>query len=217
MIKSTTYLLDRGWIVNFRPGEDPSSPLIIALHGWTGTELSMHAFHYQIPSEYSILSPRGTIPAEPTGYGWVHKTGQSRDWEIITQRLHSEIDEWLRFFNLKPKSRALLGFSQGGALVYSMCSTAPEIYRTAAVLAGFLPSHLIENINQHNLSTLKIYIAHGSNDDVIKVESARKAARLCQAAGAAVTYCESDFGHKLSAGCAKGLQEFFLSALQQTN
>lgn len=204
-------------MVNFRPGEDPSSPLVVALHGWTGTELSMQAFNYQIPPEYSILSPRGKIQAEPSGFGWVPKNANSSDWGSITQLVYSEIDEWIHFFNLKPKSRALIGFSQGGALVYSLCITAPEIYQRAAVLAGFLPSHLLENNNQRDLSALNLYIAHGSADDVIEVESARKAARVFQAAGAAVTYCESDFGHKLGAGCAKGLKLFLLAALQQTD
>jgi len=55
----------------------------------------------------------------------------------------------------------------------------------------------------------RFFVAHGSRDEMVNVEFARQSVRLLQAAGAEVTLCEDEVGHKVSAGCLRGLETFF--------
>jgi phospholipase/carboxylesterase len=217
VIDDITYLLEHNWIVRFRAGDTPYSPLVIALHGWTGNEHSMSIFQSYIPDDYSILSPRGPVKAHPFGYGWVPRNDSPSDWEQCSTQIVAELDGWLKFFHLSPKSIALIGFSQGAALAYTLCLSNSQRFNRVAALAGMLPSYLVERITRQNASSLSLYIAHGSLDEVIPVEQAQKAARLFQAAGAAVNYCESVSGHKLGSACLSGLAGHFSTPLQQTD
>jgi phospholipase/carboxylesterase len=54
-----------------------------------------------------------------------------------------------------------------------------------------------------------VFIAHGTTDNLVPVEMARESANLLKQAGANVTYCEEEVGHKLSAPCFRGLEAFF--------
>jgi phospholipase/carboxylesterase len=104
---------------------------------------------------------------------------------------------------------SLMGFSQGAALSYCLLLDDPQCYQRLAALAGFLPADNDTALIQGKLTDKPIFIGHGTQDDTVPVELARQAARRLEAAGAAVTYCEDSVGHKLSAGCFRGLAEFF--------
>ncbi len=61
---------------------------------------------------------------------------------------------------------------------------------------------------QQRFSGKPIFISHGRQDELIPVEQARRAATLLREAGAQVTYCESDAGHKVSKECLKEMEIF---------
>jgi predicted esterase len=46
-------------------------------------------------------------------------------------------------------------------------------------------------------------------DEMVNVQIARRSVELLKQAGADVTYCEDEVGHKLSAGCQRALETFF--------
>jgi predicted esterase len=85
----------------------------------------------------------------------------------------------------------------------------PEKVSVFAGLSGFLPQQADSLINRHPLKGKKAFIAHGTRDEMVEVARARKAVEELEEAGAAVTYCEDDVGHKLSLTCFKGLETFF--------
>ena len=55
-----------------------------------------------------------------------------------------------------------------------------------------------------------IFIAHGNQDKLVPVDKARRAVAILKSAGAKVTYCEDDVGHKLSTNCFLGLESFII-------
>ena len=55
-----------------------------------------------------------------------------------------------------------------------------------------------------------MFLAHGAFDEIVPVGRAREAVKLLGQAGAQVTYCEDDVGHKLSLSCFQSLQTFFV-------
>jgi predicted esterase len=59
------------------------------------------------------------------------------------------------------------------------------------------------------LDLKSFFVAHGSLDEMVNIAYARQSVQLLEAAGAQVTFCEDEVGHKVSAGCLRGLQAFF--------
>jgi len=56
---------------------------------------------------------------------------------------------------------------------------------------------------------MPIFISLGTLYSLVPVERARQAASVLQLAGASVSYCEEEVGHKLSASCFRGLENYF--------
>ncbi|MBI4732403.1 MAG: hypothetical protein HY781_09850 [Chloroflexi bacterium] len=74
-------------------------------------------------------------------------------------------------------------------------------------LCGFLPDG--SEVRLAALEGKPIFLAHGQTDELIPVERARQAQALLEKAGARVTLCESDGGHKVGKECLKGMVSFF--------
>ncbi len=117
----------------------------------------------------------------------------------------------MHFPNVALSHVSLVGFSQGTALSYTFALMYPERVTSVAGLSGFLPEGAIDLVSSRPLLGKRIFIAHGTRDELVSVERARLAVELLKQAGAQVTYCEDDVGHKLSMSCFHGLQAFFSS------
>ena len=76
------------------------------------------------------------------------------------------------------------------------------------VLAGFVPSGLEEVIVKRPLKGKSVFVAHGTQDEMVPVDRARASIELLEKAGANVTYCEDEVGHKVSAACLRALESF---------
>jgi phospholipase/carboxylesterase len=78
----------------------------------------------------------------------------------------------------------LAGFSQGGAMTYSAGLTHPDKLAGLIVLSGYIPAKgLIDaSISEANRAT-PIFAAHGSFDDVLKVQLGEEAAEFAREQG----------------------------------
>ncbi len=103
----------------------------------------------------------------------------------------------------------MVGFSQGAALAYSFALERLGSVQAIAGLSGFVPEGVEAAAAGKPLEGLPVFAAHGSKDKIVPVERARQGNIVLQNAGALISYCEDDVGHKLSAGCYRGMQEFF--------
>jgi len=101
------------------------------------------------------------------------------------------------------------GFSQGAALTYSIALTRPQRVKALAGLAGFMPQGAEALARNQPLAGRAAFIAHGTLDEIVPVERARKAVEILKLSGADVTYCEDDVTHKMSAECFKDFAVFF--------
>lgn len=193
------------------PGEGPH-PVVLLVHGWTGDENSMWVFRARLPKDALLLAPRG-LQAEPMGgYSWHRHTHAGWPWvddfqlaiETLLEVMTPENFPRADFSNL-----SLVGFSQGAALCYTMALYYPSKVRSIAGLAGFLPQGADALVRNRPLQDKPVFVAHGTQDELVPVERARQAIDLLEEAGAKVTYCEDEVGHKLSLSCFKGLESFF--------
>jgi phospholipase/carboxylesterase len=195
----------------FPQGEGPHK-LLILLHGWTGDENSMWIFISRIPEDYLVIAPRGLWRTPLGGYGW-RKNGsadhsRALDFQPAIDVL-SELISSLEYPGIEDQKFSLMGFSEGAALSFTMALKYPERFEKLAGLSGFLPSDLAAGVNAGLLNGKKIFVAHGRKDELVSVDKARSVVRVLKHAGAEVVYCEEDVGHKLSAGCFRGLGDYF--------
>ena len=203
------------WIVRYRePQGDGPHPVILLLHGWTGDEDSMWIFASRLPEDYLLIAPRGLYKTPYGGYSW-HPIKQGQLWPWVddlrpaVEKLIGLIDSWPANLPVDFKNLRIAGFSQGAALAYTFTMLYPDKVQALAGLAGFLPEGASSYLQIDSLKGLPVYISHGNQDNMVPVDRARRAVELLDQAGAQVSYCESDVGHKLSADCFRGMEVFF--------
>jgi len=204
------------WVIRYRlPDGIGPYPVIWLFHGWTGDENSMSIFTSRIPHKYLLLAPRGLYTTPMGGYGW-HPMDEGRIWPQVedfgpvVNKLTLLMENWPTAAPSADFSRfRAAGFSQGGALAYTFAILHPDRIIALAGLASFLPDGAGKYLQETNLKDLPVFVSHGIKDNLVPIARARQTVQLLDQAGAQVTYCESDVGHKLSVDCFKGMGVFF--------
>jgi phospholipase/carboxylesterase len=195
-------------------GQNPSSKILLLLHGWTGDELSMRIFGKDLHTRYTQLTPRGNFPTIRGGYGWVdYHPGKEltySEFEISANQLLNDIEELCKIYHLATDQLNLIGFSHGAALAYTIFNIAPSKINKIACLAGFMPKNFPSFSNPFSLLGKTIFIAHGANDELVPVHMAEEACRKMESAGAEVIFCKDPVGHKVGGRCQKSLVRYFL-------
>ncbi len=199
-----------------QPGSAPN-PVLVLIHGWTGDEKSMWVFTRRLSRSFWKIAPRGPIPAPDGGFGWHSDTNnlpiRLADFRPTVENLLKRLDDWARENQADAGKINLLGFSQGAMLVYAINLLFPERAGLSGALAGYMPANWLEEGRASGFTHRCFYIAHGSLDETIPVAYARETVRLLETSGAQVSYCEAPVGHKLSANCLNGLEDFFNRAV----
>ncbi len=205
------------WTLRVRPSSAENPRLLAMIHGWTGDENSMWVFARGLPSDFWIIAPRAPYRAESSGFSWRAPqplTDGRPSLEMLlpaAEALIQLIDEYAASVKVEARQFDLMGFSQGGAMVNLIGMLYPQRVRRMGVLASFVPSGLDEYIAKKALTGKNIFVAHGTQDKLISVERARASIALLEQAGAQVTYCEDEVGHKLSANCLRALENYLAS------
>lgn len=190
-------------------------PVYLLIHGWTGDENSMWVFGSQLSPEAMIFTPRAPhLSNHPkfAGYSW--STQKSGDWSSMEDlypsiiALKNLLDQLQDKFNGDFSKINIAGFSQGAALTYGFALNFPERVSRIAALAGFTPDNFEYRIKGQPLNEIPTLIAHGTQDDTVPIAKAKEANKLLSMAGARVTYCESNVGHKLGANCFREFKDF---------
>lgn len=203
-----------GWKLKVRPpaGQN-ASRLTLMIHGWSGDENVMWIFASHLPHNGWVIAPRGLVSAPDGGYGWVqHRDGYwptIEDFRQPAQALIALVEDWISEHNIESSRISLLGFSQGAAMSLALTLLYPRRIERVAVLSGFMPSGAVSDFSDRRLERLPVFVAHGTLDDTVPVEQARRMVVALERLGAQVTYCESQVGHKLSIECLHGLNQFF--------
>ena len=172
----------------------------------------MWIFANRLPKNALLVAPRGLYPAMLGGYGW-HPVAD-RAWPDIDD-FHPAIEAIWKL--LKPgnfptarlEQVHIVGFSQGAALGYGLALSDPQRVGLVAGLSGFAPGGVESLVGSRPLEGKACFMAHGTQDQLVPVALARQARQALLKAGAQVTYCEDEVGHKLSAACFRGLETFF--------
>ena len=212
---TNTELISFGdWTLRVRASQSESPRLLVLLHGWTGDENSMWIFTRGLSPDYWMMAPRAPHAADSGGFSWrpFQDSTQGRPsletFLPAAEALINLIDEYSASVKLDALQFDLVGFSQGAAMTNLMVMLYPHRIRKMGVLAGFVPAGLEQLIQKKPLADKKIFVAHGTQDQMISIDRARASMALLEEAGAQVIYCEDEVGHKLSVNCLRALEGY---------
>ncbi len=191
---------------NYRPAKNPEGnpPAIIMLHGFGSDENDLFSFAGELPDEYAIISLRAPIRLEPYGNAWYNlyfdnlQGKFSDDQQAIASRelVSRCIDEIVEKYKINSQEVTLLGFSQGTILSFAVALSYPQKVKNVIGLSGYVHKDiLIDGYAENDFSRLKVYSSHGSVDQVIPVQWARKTKPFLEELGIEISYSEFPVGH----------------------
>ena len=190
---------------------------MLMIHGLTGDENSMWVFGQNLPSKYWLLAPRAPHKVESGGYSWRPAFEAAEFGRPTVEQLKAGaevlirlVDEYARSTGIDAQTFDIVGFSQGAAMCNVLAFLYPQRIRKAGILAGFVPQGLEAQVAARPLQGKLFFVAHGTRDEMVRIDRARESIAILEQAGAVVTYCEDNVGHKVSASCLRALREFFL-------
>jgi phospholipase/carboxylesterase len=189
--------------------------LLLLIHGLTGDENSMWVFARNLSSSYWMVAPRAPHRAEPSGYSWRERFESEEFGRPTIEQLRPGadglirlVDEYAASAGIDASTFDVMGFSQGAAMSNVLAFLYPHRIRKTGILAGFVPSGLEELAPQRPLQGKPFFVTHGIKDDMVSIERARQSIAILEQAGAQVSYCEDEVGHKVSVNCLRALKDF---------
>jgi phospholipase/carboxylesterase len=203
------------WTYKVREPENRPAPLILMLHGWTGDENSMWIFARNFPENIWALAPRAPLKLDQGGYSWRHPRPGSHGWPRFedfapsAERVIAFIDRWGELNRVDVAAFDVIGFSQGSAMSSIVAMLYPDRVRKIGLLSGFLPEGSEDHVPA--LKGKPIFVAHGTQDQLVTVDRARDMVTQLERAGSNVTYCEADVEHKVSSECRRALESFLFA------
>lgn len=178
-------------------------PVLILLHGYGSNEEDLFSFASELPDELLIISARAPFDMNFGGYAWYAITLDANDEKFSDldearsslTKIASFIDYVKVRYNTAPQHTFLLGFSQGAILSYALSMNYPNKVNHVIALSGYLNEDLTpNNLGDLNITT-QYYISHGSVDQVLPVEWARKAPEYLSNQNLQHIYSEYPVGH----------------------
>lgn len=180
------------------------NPLLLLLHGYGSNEADLFSFASELPDEYYIISARAPYDLQYGSYAWYainfdadqNKFSDHEQAKISRDVIAQFIDELIETYPIDTKDITLLGFSQGSILSYAVALSHPEKIKRVIALSGYVSEPILEeNYRNNDFSNLSIFASHGTVDQVIPVEWARKTKPFLENLGIQSTYKEYPVGH----------------------
>lgn len=183
------------------------NPLLLLIHGYGSNEEDLFSFANELPDTYYVISVRAPYSLQYGSYAWYsinfdadeNKFSDNDEARTSRDLIAHFIDEVVTNYAVDATNITLVGFSQGSILSYAVALSYPEKVQRVAAMSGYLNTELLkEDYLKNNFSNLKIFASHGTVDQVIPVDWARKAKPTLDNLGILNTFNEYPIGHGIS-------------------
>lgn len=183
------------------------NPLLLLLHGYGSNEEDLFSFAGELPEEYYVISVRAPYDMMYGSYAWyaINFDADEKKFSDHDQARESRdliakfIDELVANYPIDAHDITLIGFSQGCILSYAVALSYPEKVQRVVAMSGYLNLDIAtENYANNDFSKLKIFASHGTVDQVIPVDWARKGKPVLDRLGIETIYKEYPIGHGVS-------------------
>lgn len=158
-------------------------PLLVMLHGYGSNEEDLFSFADELPDELLVISARAPLTIGFGSYAWytIHfEEGNDKFSDIpeakqalkLIDKFVSEITD---AFEVDENNIFLFGFSQGTILSTAYALNHPHKIKHVIALSGYVNDELIQKpLEKEAFKDLDFFVSHGTVDQVIPVEWARK-------------------------------------------
>ena len=180
------------------------NPLLLLLHGYGSNEADLFSFASELPENYYVISVRAPYDLQYGSYAWyainfdagMNKFTDNEQAKTSRDLIVKFIDEVVDHYPIDPAQVTLVGFSQGSILSYAVALSHPDKVSKVAALSGYLhPEILLDQYADKDFSNLRIFASHGTSDQVIPLDWARKVKPFLENLNIDVTYKEYPVGH----------------------
>jgi len=192
----------------YEPAGAGPHPTILTLHGRGANAFDLLGLAPHLcGGKFLMICPQGPLemPIGPdaVGYAWYPMSmGGPPDVAAILssqRQLLDFLNDCLQRYPIDVKKLALLGFSQGGVIAYSLALAYPERFAALAVLSSWLPKELVQELSiGEGVRSLPALVQHGTQDPMIEVDRARDSVQRLRDLRLPLTYREYDMGHEIS-------------------
>ncbi|MDG1804246.1 dienelactone hydrolase family protein [Flavicella sp.] len=179
---------------------DQPAPLLILIHGYGSNEMDLFSFASELPDNLHIVSLRAPLELGYNSFAWYsinfdadqNKFSDLDEARTSLDQISNFIDEFTANHAVDTDKLFVVGFSQGAILSYGLSLNTNKIPYVVA-LSGYLNEDLIADTSA--TTTTQYFCSHGSVDQVIPVEWARKAPVYLNDKGISNVFKEYPVGH----------------------
>lgn len=180
------------------------NPLLLLLHGYGSNEEDLFSFASELPEDYYVISAQAPYALQPYGYAWyainfdadMNKFSDEKQAVESRELIVKFIDELVKTYPIDVDNITLVGFSQGSILSSAVALSYPEKVKRVVALSGYLNADILaEGFEKNDFSKLQFFVSHGTVDQVIPVEWARKTPEFLNHLGVKNVYFEYPIGH----------------------
>ena len=181
-------------------------PLILLLHGVGSNENDLFSFADKLPDNFLVISARAPITLSAGSYAWYQVDFATGKPVINKEQAEESRKAIIKFISQLKDLESfdanqvyLCGFSQGAIMSYSVGLTKPDIVKGIAILSGRLLDEVKPvAVTNAQLKHLNVFIAHGTNDEVLNIKYAKDANAYLLSKGIKATYKEYEEGHNIN-------------------
>lgn len=180
--------------------------MLLLLHGVGSNEHDLIQLAPYLDPRFFVVSARAPITLAPGMYAWfevqldpVRPIINPQQAESSREKLLTFIDKAIETYRIDPLRVYLMGFSQGAIMSFSVSLTHPEKMAGIVAMSGRVLPEIVPHIAAPEaLRDLPIFVAHGTEDQVLPIHHGRAARELLQRLPVALTYREYPIGHQIS-------------------
>jgi phospholipase/carboxylesterase len=195
---------------------DDKPPLLLLLHGVGSNEEDLFALAEMMDPRFLVVSARAPITLQTGAYAWYHVTFTPQgpihtpgEAEESRQKLVRFLDEVIAAYDADPERIFVMGFSQGGAMTFSLATTVPEKLAGAVVMSGrTIPEMEPLTASREKLSGLPVLVVHGTRDVVLPVSFGRALKEWFERLPVDLTYREYDMAHEIGGRSLADIQDW---------
>lgn len=196
-------------------------PLLLLLHGVGSNEEDLFGLAPMMDPRFFVVSARAPIVLYPGSYAWYHVTFTPQgpihsedEADESLEKLVAFLDEIVTAYDLDPQRVFVMGFSQGGAMTFSLAMTVPKKLAGAAILSGrTVPLKQSRMAEPEQLEGLHVMVAHGTEDAILPISCGHGLRDWFSKLPVDLTYLEYRMAHEITSRSLADIQEWLTARL----
>lgn len=203
---SNTLLVDSlslKYLIKYSTVQTNKKKAIILLHGLGSNEEDLFSLAQNLPKDYIIICPRGLYTFSKGSYAW-YNVDFSSGKPLYDAKQELQSRTMLLQFIEQVKSKYQIeelyvgGFSQGAIMSFTLGLEHPSTFKGIICMSGRILQEIQPNIKENKeLSQLKIFLAHGTQDGTLSINYAREAKNFLEKIHTQLSYFEFNMGHQI--------------------